>query len=47
MASKGLWTSPSGKTPAATLYSSILKEIRTKGAQGRFRKVARGKFAHT
>jgi HB1/ASXL restriction endonuclease-like protein with HTH domain len=24
MASKGYWTSPTGKTPAATLYSGIL-----------------------
>src|SRR5262245_49914522 len=24
MAEKGLWTSPAGKTPAATLYSGIL-----------------------
>src|SRR5262245_34963344 len=47
MAQKGLWTSPAGKTPAATLYSSILKEIRTKGAQARFQKTARGKFART
>ena len=47
MAQKSLWTSPAGKTPAATLYSSILKEIRTKGAQSRFQKVSRGKFAHT
>src|SRR5262249_52276012 len=26
MAAKGYWTSPGGKTPAATLYSSILRE---------------------
>lgn len=47
MAEKGLWTSPAGKTPGSTLYSSILKEIRSKGAQSRFQKVSRGKFART
>src|SRR5262249_21336264 len=26
MATKGYWTSPGGKTPAATLYSAILRE---------------------
>jgi hypothetical protein len=31
MAAKGYWSSPGGKTPAATLYSAILKEITTKG----------------
>jgi hypothetical protein len=45
MAEKGLWTSPGGKTPAATLYSSILRELQTKGNQARFRKTDRGKFA--
>jgi hypothetical protein len=27
MAAKKLWTSPGGKTPAATLYSAIIREI--------------------
>jgi hypothetical protein len=45
MAAKGYWTSPAGKTPGATLYSSILREIRTKGKEARFTKTARGKFA--
>src|SRR5262249_6707452 len=27
MAAKGYWTSPGGATPAATLYSAILREI--------------------
>jgi hypothetical protein len=45
MAAKGYWTSPGGKTPAATLYSGILREIATKGAQARFKKTERGKFA--
>lgn len=45
MAEKGYWTSPGGKTPAATLYSAILREIGTKGAEARFQKTERGKFA--
>lgn len=45
MASKGLWTSPGGKTPAATLYAAIGREIATKGDAARFVKtVERGKF---
>ena len=44
MAAKGYWTSPGGKTPAATLYSAILREIQTNGAEARFQKVERGKF---
>jgi hypothetical protein len=39
-----LWES-AGKTPAATLYSSILREIVKKGADARFKKVERGQFA--
>jgi len=45
MAAKGLWTSPGGKTPAATLYSAILRELKVKGAASRFTKTERGKFA--
>ena len=45
MAAKGYWSSPGGKTPSATLYSSILRELKTKGADARFRKTERGKFA--
>ena len=45
MATKGYWTSPGGKTPHATLYSAILREINTKGNDARFKKVERGKFA--
>ncbi|HEY7159187.1 MAG TPA: HTH domain-containing protein [Gemmataceae bacterium] len=45
MAAKGYWTSPGGKTPAATLYSAILREIVTKGEASRFIKTERGKFA--
>jgi hypothetical protein len=45
MVAKGYWTSPGGKTPSATLYTSILKELTTKGAESRFVKVDRGRFA--
>jgi hypothetical protein len=45
MAAKGYWTSPGGKTPDATLYSALLRELTTKGAQARFTKTDRGKFA--
>lgn len=45
MAAKGYWKSPGGKTPHATLYSAILREIGTKGAEARFQKTERGKFA--
>ena len=36
-----------GKTPAATLYSAILREITTKGTSSRFVKSDRGKFVRT
>ena len=45
MAEKGHWVSPGGKTPAATLYSAILREIKIKGKQSRFEKPDRGKLA--
>jgi hypothetical protein len=44
MAAKGYWTSPGGKTPHATLYSAILREIDTKGSDARFKKTDRGMF---
>jgi hypothetical protein len=47
MAAKGYWKSPGGKTPAATLYAAIRQELKTKGADARFRKTERGKFAST
>jgi hypothetical protein len=47
MAQKGYWTSPGGKTPAATLYSGMLKEITSKGSSSRFVKVERGKFGRS
>ena len=45
MAAKGYWTSPGGKTPGATLYSAILRELQTKKKEARFRKTERGKFS--
>jgi hypothetical protein len=44
MAAKGLWTSPGGKTPHATLYSAILREINEKGKESQFSKTERRKF---
>jgi hypothetical protein len=45
MEKKGLWTSPGGKTPAATLYSAMLREINANGKEARFKKTDRGHFA--
>lgn len=42
---KGYWKSPGGKTPHATVYAAIIREIATKGSAARFRKTERGKFA--
>ncbi len=39
----GLW-SPGGKTPHATLYAAIIREIAKKGKGARFKKVERGRF---
>ncbi len=44
MQAKGLWSSPGGKTPEATLYASILRDLR-KGKDARFVKKDRGLFA--
>ena len=44
MAAKGYWTSPGGKTPHATLYAAIIREIQTKGNESRFAKADRGQF---
>lgn len=43
---RGLW-STKGKTPAATIYAAIIREIRTKGSASRFKKTDRGRFAAT
>ena len=41
---KGYWKSD-GKTPHATVYSAIIREIAAKGKESRFKKVDRGRFA--
>jgi len=43
MLAKGLWQT-GGKTPAATIYSAILREMNAKGKDARFHKAERGKF---
>ena len=43
MLDKGMWTSD-GKTPHATIYAAILREIQTKGEKARFKKTDRGLF---
>jgi|GEM_PF-1172021 len=43
MLAQGLWKT-TGRTPSATIYSAVLREIQTKGDKARFHKVARGKF---
>ena len=45
MAEQGLWSSPAGKTPHATLYAAMVREIAKKGNAARFKKVDRGLFA--
>jgi hypothetical protein len=44
MAAKGYWKSPGGKTPSATLYSALKREIVTKKAESRFQQSGPGKF---
>ena len=46
MAAKGYWTSPKGKTPEATLYAAIAREVKLKGAASRFIKTGPGRFVH-
>ena len=43
-ATKGFWKTE-GKTPHATVYSAMIREISKKGAESRFKKAERGKFA--
>jgi hypothetical protein len=45
MAEQKLWESPNGKTPTATLYAAMLREITTKGKESRFSRPEKGKFA--
>ena len=44
MGAKGYWSSPGGRTPEATLYSAILREVKNKGSEARFLKTERGRF---
>jgi len=44
MEAKKLWTSPGGKTPEATLYAAVIREIAAKGTAARFKKHERGVF---
>lgn len=46
MLERGLWKT-AGKTPAATIYSAIIREISGKGSNSRFQKSDRGRFAAT
>ena len=43
---KGYWKSPGGKTPWATVYSAMIREIKKRGQEARFRKAERGRFVH-
>ncbi len=43
MLAKGLWATK-GKTPHATIYAAIIREIQNKGDASRFEKVDRGRF---
>jgi hypothetical protein len=44
MEAKGLWKSPGGKTPEATLYAAIIREIAAKCDKARFKKHDKGQF---
>jgi hypothetical protein len=46
MAAKGYWSSPKGKTPSATLYAALTREIQLKGKAARFVKTGPGRFAY-
>ena len=44
MAERGLWSSPAGKTPWATLYAAMITEVNKKGKNSRFEKADKGLF---
>jgi hypothetical protein len=44
IAAEGLWQT-NGKTPVATIYAAMIREIAAKGSASRFQKVDRGRFA--
>ncbi len=41
---RGLWKTK-GRTPRATIYAAVIREIAAKGKESRFRKTDRGMFA--
>jgi hypothetical protein len=41
----GIWKRGSGKTPEATLYAAVIREIAAKGREARFKKTDRRAFA--
>ncbi len=43
MLAKGYWTT-NGKTPSATIYAAMLREIQAKGKDALFKKTNRGLF---
>ena len=43
MLAQKLWQTK-GKTPQATIYAAIIREIAAKGEKARFKKTARGRF---
>ncbi|MCC7464552.1 MAG: winged helix-turn-helix domain-containing protein [Gammaproteobacteria bacterium] len=47
MEKQGLWSSPGGKTPHATLYAAMIREIAALGDKARFKKHERGVFVAT
>lgn len=44
MLAKGYWAT-AGKTPGATIYAAIIREIAAKGDKSRFKRANRGRFA--
>lgn len=44
VARRGLWKPGAGKTPHATLFAAMTREIADKGKDARFRKAERGQF---
>ncbi len=44
MTAHGYWTSPAGKTPAATLSAALQREIVVKKDQARFHKTGPGRY---
>lgn len=47
MEKANLWQSPGGKTPSATLYSALIREIKQRRTDSRFKRIAPGKFSLT